>query len=53
VVRYTLAQPKDMVDWRRTSIFHTWIKIDEKIIKSLLILKVVGPKAHHSSFDDD
>jgi len=41
VVRCTLAQPKDTVDWRRTSIFHTWIKIGEKIVKSLLIVEVV------------
>ena len=41
VVRCTLARPKDMVDWRRTSIFHTWIKIGKKTVKSLLIVEVV------------
>ena len=36
VIRCTLAQPKDMVDWRRTSIFHTWIKIGEKNCKIIV-----------------
>ena len=41
IVRCTLAQPKDTVDWRRTSIFYTWIKIGEKYVKLLLIVEVV------------
>ena len=41
VIRRTLAQSKDTINWQRTSIFHTWIKIDEKIVKSLLIVEVV------------
>jgi len=29
VVRCTLAQPKDTVDWRKITIFYTWIKIGD------------------------
>ncbi|PKA57506.1 hypothetical protein AXF42_Ash020750 [Apostasia shenzhenica] len=36
VIRYALAQPKESEDWRRTSIFHTYIKINEKICKILI-----------------
>ena len=36
VVWCTLAQPKDTVDWRRTSIFHTWIKTGWKNCKIIV-----------------
>jgi len=36
VVRCTLAQPKDTVVWRRTTIFHTWIKIGDKNCKIIV-----------------
>jgi len=31
-----LAQPKYTVDWRRTMIFHTWIKIGDKNCKIIV-----------------
>ena len=52
VVRRTVAQPKDMVDWRRISIFHTWIKIGEKIIKSLSIVEVYKCCVIQFDFED-
>ncbi|XP_020683270.2 uncharacterized protein LOC110100190, partial [Dendrobium catenatum] len=36
VVRCALAQPKLSDDWRRTSIFHTFIKIGEKSCKVII-----------------
>jgi len=36
VVQCTLAQPKDIVDWRRTTIFYTWIKIGDKTCKIII-----------------
>jgi len=30
VVRYTLPQPNETDDWRRTIIFNTWMKISDK-----------------------
>jgi len=36
VVRCALAHPKDTVDWRRTTISHTWIKIGEKNCKIIV-----------------
>ncbi len=35
VVRYTLAQTKTEQDWRRTSIFYTFLKINDKTCKIL------------------
>ena len=36
VVRYVLAQTKKSEDWRRTSIFHIFIKFDDKICKMII-----------------
>ena len=36
VVRYVLAQTKESEDWRRTSIFHTFIKFGDKICKVII-----------------
>jgi len=36
VVRCTLAQHKDTVYWRRTTIFHTWIKVGDKNCKIIV-----------------
>ena len=36
VVRYVLAQTKKSEDWRRTSIFHTFIKFSDKIYKMII-----------------
>ncbi|KAK4477808.1 hypothetical protein RD792_017070 [Penstemon davidsonii] len=36
VVRCTLAQPKSTDDWRRTSIFHTYVKSGDKSCKLII-----------------
>ena len=36
VVRCILGQPKDTVNWRRTTIFHTWINIGDKNCKIII-----------------
>jgi len=36
VVRCTLIQPHEIDDWRRTTIFHTWMKINDKNYKIIV-----------------
>ena len=52
IIRCILAQPKDMVDWRRILIFYTWIKTGEKIVKSLSIVEVYKCCVIQFDFED-
>ena len=36
IIRYTLPQPNKTYNWRKTAIFHTWMKIGDKYCKIIV-----------------